>query len=594
MQPQLLLLWYHINIYLSIPRQNGLYAKLKPPMLHFDDATESKKLDELYSQEAEELAKALSAKYQLPYIDLSKFAINTDALRLIDEEEAMQGQMAAFKIVGKNLFVVLQAPANEKSKAVLDDLRNKGYELQLYLGSEASLKRAWERYKEISKSTMTHAGVIDITGEDIDNLSARISNVNDVRQILETEGQHALAQGGISALLEIILAGSLATKASDIHIEPQDEMVRLRYRLDGVLQDVNFFDHKLYHHLLSRIKLVSGLKLNIQKSAQDGRFSIRLKDTEIEIRTSILPGAYGESIVLRILNPEAIKVTFESLGIEPHLFQIMEREINKPNGLVLLTGPTGSGKTTTLYAFLRTVNSSETKIITIEDPIEYHLKGINQTQVDRKKNYTFLSGLRSALRQDPDIIMVGEIRDSETAKIAVNASLTGHLVFSTLHTNNAAGTIPRLIDLGVNPKIIEAALNISIAQRLVRKLCPSCRKEDAPSPEERELLTAVLKSIGEKRPDLALPSPDKLYRAVGCNACNNTGYQGRQGIFEAVIIDNQLVPVITQNPNERDIRVAAKHQGILDMRQDGILKVLTGITALDELARVIDLHEEII
>ena len=297
---------------------------------------------------------------------------------------------------------------------------------------------------------------------------------------------------------------------------------------------------------------------------------------------------------MRVLNPKNIEVTFEKLGITSDLMEIFDREINKPNGLILLTGPTGSGKTTTLYSFLQRINSPESKIITIEDPIEYHLKGINQTQVNRQKGYTFLSGLRSALRQDPDIMMVGEIRDSETAKIAINSALTGHLVFSTLHTNNSAGTIPRLIDLGVNSKIISSALTLSIAQRLIRKLCSNCRKEIAIPESEKELIIKVLESIKKKKVDFVVPSVDKTYEAVGCPECNDTGYSGRLGLFEAIYMDNSIATVTTTNPNEKDIRIAAIPQGILDMRQDGILKVVEGTTSFRELSRVIDLYEEII
>lgn len=256
---------------------------------------------------------------------------------------------------------------------------------------------------------------------------------------------------------------------------------------------------------------MSGLKLNIKQSAQDGRFSIKAGDLEIEIRTSVIPGAYGESIVLRVLNPKSIALSFEQLGVSDELFRIFDREIHKPNGLILLTGPTGSGKTTTLYAFLKRVNSPENKIITIEDPIEYHLKGISQTQVSKEKGYTFLSGLRSALRQDPDIIMVGEIRDTETAKIAINSALTGHLVFSTLHTNNSAGAIPRLIDLEINPKVMSSSLTLSIAQRLARKLCPYCKQADDPSSFERNLIEQVIVSIKKKKPEMELPKLEKVY-----------------------------------------------------------------------------------
>jgi type IV pilus assembly protein PilB len=563
-------------------------------MITFDDANEEKKVAELHASEAEQLAQVLAEKYSLPYIDLSKFAINTDALRLVPEAEARAANLAAFKLTGRNLFLALLSPQNEKTQVVLNDLRNKNYVLNLYLGSEASLERAWERYSEISRSAHTKAGVIDITDEEIVKMAKEVKTLADAQKLIEAESKIAREEGSISGLLEIVLAGGIATNASDIHVEPQEEQVRLRYRLDGVLQDVAFVEPPLYRHLLSRVKLISGLKLNVQKSAQDGRLSITFNGTEIEIRTSILPGAYGESIVLRILNPEAIKVTFETLGIEPRLFTIVEREIKKPNGLILLTGPTGSGKTTTLYSFLRQVNSPETKIITIEDPIEYHLTGISQTQVDPAKKYTFLSGLRSALRQDPDIIMVGEIRDGETAKIAINAALTGHLVFSTLHTNNAAGTIPRLVDLGVNPKILDAALNLAMAQRLVRKLCVQCRQEATPTPAEAKILDGVAASIARKRPDLAAPTTAKLWRAGGCAECNGTGYRGRQGIFEAILLDQNLAPLLAGSPNEREIKIAALPQGILDMRQDGVLKVLDGTTSLEELARVVDLEEEIL
>jgi type II secretory ATPase GspE/PulE/Tfp pilus assembly ATPase PilB-like protein len=276
--------------------------------------------------------------------------------------------------------------------------------------------------------------------------------------------------------------------------------------------------------------------------------------------------------------------------------QIVEREITKPNGAIFLTGPTGSGKTTTLYSFLRHISSGENKVITIEDPIEYHLPGISQTQVNPDKNYTFLTGLRSALRQDPDIIMVGEIRDKETAKIAINASLTGHLVFSTLHTNNAAGAIPRLIDLEVNPKIIDSALNIAMAQRLVRNLCSNCREQHTLDEKDRKLVSDILTSIARKRPELAQAPPAQVWRAHegGCEACNHTGYRGRQGIFEAVLIDDKVATILLANPSEREIRVASVGQGILDMRQDGILKVLKGETSLEELGRVVDINEEII
>jgi type II secretory ATPase GspE/PulE/Tfp pilus assembly ATPase PilB-like protein len=556
-------------------------------MLSF--STEDKQVAELKSQEAEALAEALAGKYKLTYIDLSKFAINTDALGLIPEGTARTAHLAGFKLVGKNLHLVLAAPNDPKTEAVLTELRDHGWQLTLYLGSLQSLERAWERYREISQAHRTEGGVINIGNDEINAVVARLGQAGDVKKIFTDEIEKAGAGGGVSSLLEVILAGGIATGASDIHIEPQAETVRLRYRLDGVLEDIAFFPSTLLHQLLARVKLISGLKLNVSESAQDGRFSIRVGETDIEIRASVLPGAYGESLVLRLLNPETIAVSLEELGMEPALLEIIKREIARPNGMILLTGPTGSGKTTTLYAFLRRVSTTENKIITIEDPIEYHLTGINQTQVEPEKGYTFLSGLRSALRQDPDIIMVGEIRDAETAKIAVNAALTGHLVFSTLHTNNAAGTIPRLIDLGVNPKIIDSALNVAMAQRLVRKLCPACKKAAAPSPADQKTLEAVTARIKAKRPEAGLPPATQIWTAVGCAECHQSGYRGRIGIFEAILMKPEIAALLDGHPSEAEIRQAAAGQNILEMVEDGVAKVLAGVTTLEEVRRTVEL-----
>ena len=557
----------------------------------FNEDKQARRLAELHGKEAEDLTQLLATRHHLPYIDLSKFSINTDALRLIPEPEARAALIAAFNITGKILSVIVRSPQNPDVQKIISELTDKGFTVNPYLGSETSLARAFSRYGEISKSTRAIAGVIDISSEEIDNFLKEVADLEEVKTRFAKESDVTLAEGSITNILEIILAGGILVQASDIHLEPEEKSVRLRYRLDGVLHDITFFNSKLYRQILSRVKLVSGLKLNIMKTAQDGRFSIKLSNQEIEVRTSILPGAYGESIVLRILNPESILVAIETLGVEPALYQILEREIAKPNGLILLTGPTGSGKTTTLYAILRQINSTETKIITIEDPIEYHLEGVNQTQVNPGEDYTFLSGLRSALRQDPDVIMVGEIRDSETAKIAINGSLTGHLVLSTLHTNNAAGTIPRLIDLEVNPKVLDAALNIAIAQRLVRKLCPACKRPATLAASDQQLIAQVVAGIKRKRADFVAP-PIAFWEAVGCRECHGTGYRGRTGVFEAILLDKNIAALLVKNPNEREIKRVALGQGILDLREDGVVKALAGITSLGELNRVIDMGEE--
>ncbi|KKW15510.1 MAG: hypothetical protein UY54_C0008G0001, partial [Parcubacteria group bacterium GW2011_GWA2_50_10b] len=327
----------------------------------------------------------------------------------------------------------------------------------------------------------------------------------------------------------------------------------------------------------------------VVEKAQDGRFSIKLDAAEIEVRTSLLPGPYGESVVLRVLNPDAISVELEHLGIHPKLMTILQKEIKKPNGMILTTGPTGSGKTTTLYAFLKKIYTPEIKVITIENPIEYHIEGIVQTQAEAEKGYTFAEGLRSALRQDPDVIMVGEIRDEETAGVAVNAALTGHLVLSTLHTNNAAGSFPRLLDLGINPKVMSSAVNISIAQRLVRTLCQACKKETVLEGREKELVEKILAGITDQS-YLEGVQKEKHWTSVGCPECNGLGYKGRIGVYEAILVDNEIEKAVIANPSERDIREAAKKQDLLTLEQDGILKVLNGVTTLEELGRVVNME----
>lgn len=566
-------------------------------MVEFDDEKQKKHLDEVRREEEEDLVQILSeSKYGIPSINLATVLVENEALRVITEEQARAIEAGPFKIMGKNIHIAVRAPDRPEIQTLKQDLEQKGYTPFFYMASLSSLEKVWERYKELSFATTSRAGGIDITGETLAQISGLITTIEDVKKLIE-ETSSETGSHKISRILEIILAGAITIKASDIHIEPEQDRTRLRYRLDGVLQDVLFFPLDVYKFLNSRLKLLSGLKLTSESTAQDGRFSIFYNGDEVGIRTSTVPGAYGESIVMRLLDPRSIKVETEDLGIEPKLLAILEKEIKKPNGLMLITGPTGSGKTTTLYAFLKRIYSSEVKIITIEDPIEYHLQGITQTQTDTKKGYTFLEGLRSALRQDPDVIMVGEIRDSETAKIAVESALTGHLVFSTLHTNNAAGVIPRLIDLDINPKILVSALSVSVAQRLIRKLCNDCKTEKIPTDEEKARVKAIIQGALDNGKDLSSygitkETEIKLWTAVGCEKCNHLGFKGRIGIYEAILTDESIEKIITENPSEREIKKVAAHQGILDMREDGVVKILSGITSLEEVESVVDLGEE--
>lgn len=562
----------------------------------FNEKKEKRDLEELKKKEEEELVEALATpKYGIPPINLHDFPIDNEALRSIPEKKAREKEIAPFKITGKDLHIAVKSPRQEVLEELKKYFSKKGYVPHFYMASTASLEKVWERYQEISYASKSKSGSIAISGENLKELIGELKNVNDIKEaIVKTEKDQLHTT---SHILEIALAGAISINASDLHFEPEEKSVRLRFRLDGVLQEIMEIPPDIHKFLNSRIKLLSGLKITSSSTAQDGRFSVFLDQDEISLRVSVMPGAYGESIVIRILNPKSIRVKLEDLGIEPSLFELFLREIKKPNGMILLTGPTGSGKTTTLYSFLQQIYSIETNIITIEDPIEYHLPGVNQTQVDEDKGYTFLEGLRSALRQDPDVIMVGEIRDDETAKIAVESALTGHLVFSTLHTNNAAGVIPRLIDLGVNPKILVSALSLSIAQRLVRKLCVHCKKERVPTEKEMKIIKKVsehAKSLGKdfSKYDAAVNDNIKIYEAVGCKECNNTGYRGRIGIFETIHNDKDIEAIIPTNPSEREIKTIAEKQGYLNMKEDGIIKVLKGITSYDEVSAVVDFYEE--
>lgn len=562
-------------------------------MVNFDNTRQAKKIQEIRNKEEESFVERISEKFNLPYIDLSGTTIETDALVTIPEEKARLALLTPFKIIGNDLYIGVKSPNLPETKKAIEKL-SQDFNLGIYMISTRSLNKAWERYADVSKAQNTRGGFLDISPEELERLARSIKTNEDIKEAFDgvLQSNHLKKT---TKLMEIIFGAAIATKSSDIHIEAQDELVRIRFRQDGVLQDITTFDPESYRKLLSRIKLLSEMKITQNEQAQDGRFTIDYDDKEIEVRVSVIPSAYGESFVMRILNPDGINVGIENLGIEPRLFEILMKEIKKPNGMILTTGPTGSGKTTTLYSLMNHVYNPEVKILTIEDPIEYHLAGITQTQVNRQKGYDFLSGLRSALRQDPDIVMVGEIRDSETASIAVNASLTGHLVLSTLHTNSAAGVIPRLIDLGVSPQILAAALSVSLAQRLVRKVCEPCKEHYDPSPEDEELLRDILRdAVKNDKPiheyGLSENQEIKLTRGKGCEKCNGTGYKGRIGIFEAIITDDLIEEILNKSPTEQEVRRIAQKQGLLNMREDGVIKILKGTTSLDEVRKVVDLY----
>jgi len=425
-------------------------------------------------------------------------------------------------------------------------------------------------------------GKVEISPERLANVRKEVKNLVELKKEVEK-----FLTSSATELLEIILTGALSLDSSDIHIEPEEKQTKLRIRIDGVLHDLMVFDPRTYTTLLSRIKLLSGIKLNITDRPQDGRFTVLTGKETIEIRSSTLPAEHGESIVLRILNPQNL-IEIEALGLRKDLAEIFKREVKKPNGMMIITGPTGCGKTTTLYAILKKINKPEIKIITIEDPIEYRLEGLSQTQVDPAKGYDFASGLKSIMRQDPDVILVGEIRDLETAEIACQSALTGHLVFSTLHTNDAAGAVARLVDLGVRPVSIAPSLNIVVAQRLPRKVCEKCVKFIPPSPTDLKKIKKGLSGIKkELLPHSTSDSRMKIPQAKGCKFCNFTGYRGRIGIFETFLVDDEMEKFILTSPSVAATRELAIKRGMILMQQDGLIKVLEGITTIEEVERMV-------
>lgn len=548
-----------------------------------DDVAQERqeKLSNIHRKEEETSTERKANELGLNYINLSTVPVDRDSLNLIPESEARRTNTIIIQKKGKILKIGAVDPKNEETKQTLEKLKSQGFDIDLFMITKSSFERALKEFKFLpdQKKITEISGSVSL--DKVEELKKEIKTFADLKEKISR-----IDQGNTSVLFEILLSSALILEASDIHIEPQEDKTKIRFRLDGVLQDAGDISHEIYRTILSRIKLLSGLQLNVENTPQDGRFTIKKDGAEIEIRTSIVPGAYGEYIVLRILNPNAIKLEVKDLGIRDYLWEKIEKEIKKPNGIILVTGPTGSGKTTTLYAFLKYLNKPGIKIITLEDPIEYHLEGIDQSQIETEKGYTFATGLRSILRQDPNIILVGETRDEETADVALHAALTGHLVFTTIHTNDAIGAIPRFLDINAKPQILASALNAAIGQRLVRKLCDECKKEIK---NDSEIIEKIKKDLySNPFVESALPAPKKIkiYEAVGCEKCGNTGYKGRIGVFEALFIDEKMEKLIDKNPTHSDVLEEAKKSGFITMYQDGLMRVLEGETTIEEVERV--------
>ncbi len=542
---------------------------------------ELKKFEELRKKEEENFTIRTAQKLNMPYVNLLTQTVNLDALAILDKETSKNAEIAIIDKHDFDLKVCVKNPNNEKTISVIESLKKRGFTIDLFLVSSQSIKKAWDFYESISKKEDDLTRELEITPENLWKLQKNIKQVEDFIKIFKS-----VQDKSISVVLELIIAGSLSLDSSDVHIEPEGDKARVRFRIDGILQEVVEISDAVYRHLLSRIKLLSELKINTTQTPQDGRFTISTDKKSIEIRTSVLPGPNGESMVLRILNPDKLSVSIKDLGFLKHDFETIEESLKRPNGLIIATGPTGSGKTTTLYSFLKKINTPKIKIITIEDPIEYQIEGISQSQVEPSEGYTFASGLKSILRQDPDIILVGEIRDAETADISLHAALTGHLVFSTLHTNNAPSAVLRLIDMGLNPHIIAPAINTIIAQRLVRKLCSFCSEKRTLTKEELAMIKKELSTLPKHIEKPEINETTQISKAVGCGKCNNLGYKGRIGIFEIFKVDQKTEEIIVSNPTQSGLIETAIKNGMIEMRKDGLLKVLGGITSLEEIERV--------
>ncbi len=554
-----------------------------PSKKNDDDADE--KIFLIKRAQEERKAQVLAATFNLPYVNLLRVPIEIDAISKVSEEKARAGLFLPFEIQETKIGIAVFNPEDSTFLEAKRDLKDKGFKVEVFVCSLSSLKRGLEEYKKVRKFKEKITEEIEVSSENVVRIEEKLTQFEELGDELKK------SKNNTTFFIETIFASALKFNASDIHIIPIGEGAKIRYRIDGILHDITDVDSGFFNSLLSRIKLVSGLKINIHNIAQDGRLSINISGKEIEIRVSIVPGEHGEDIVMRILNPKML-LSIEDLGFHPWCKEILLSQMKKTIGMILTCGPTGSGKTTTLYACLKYIAKPEVKVLTIEDPIEYHLENIDQTQVDPERGYDFAQALRAAMRQDPDVILVGEIRDTETAMTAIQAAQTGHLVFSTLHTNDAAGIVPRLVEMGIDPPAIASALSLAISQRLIRRVCSHC-KETEKVPEE--LLSKIQNSF-QKIPKKLLPQflfdesgkikNFEIPKAKGCKECYNTGYKGRIGIYEMFKVTPKIEEAIISSPSIFEMREVIIKEGMVTMQQDALLRVIEGFTTIEELERV--------
>jgi len=512
-----------------------------------------------------DLVEYISNKLGIPRIDLENYIVDPKIIEMIPEGLARKHELIPVLKIGNRITCAMVDPWNIFA---IDEIRIKtNLTVEPAIATEAEIKKSLDQYYG-AKGTMEDL----LKTIDGDKLGLKQDKEIDAKKL---EG--IVEEPVVIRLVNLIIMKAVQEKASDIHIEPEEEALKTRFRVDGMLHEVSSPPKYLQSAVTSRIKIMANLDIAERRKPQDGRFAIKAEGREVDVRVSCMPTVHGENVVLRLLDVTTALIGLKDMGFSKSVFDKFEKLIKRPHGIILVTGPTGSGKTTTLYASLDKINTVEKNIITIEDPVEYKLEGIRQIQINPKVDLTFANGLRSILRQDPDIIMVGEMRDSETAEIAIQAALTGHLVYSTLHTNDAAGAVTRMIDMGVEPYLVSSSVIGVLAQRLVRTICPSCKTEYTPTKEELEDIGL---SGGSQKSDI------KFYRGKGCQKCMNTGYKGRIGIFELMQIDDDIRNLIIAKTPAEVIRKKALAQGMICLKDDGIGKVRSGRTTVEEVLRV--------
>ncbi|MFH0969188.1 MAG: GspE/PulE family protein [Patescibacteria group bacterium] len=528
----------------------------------------------------EDLIKIKAETLNIPYIDLSGEMIPPEVLGEFPLEVAIQYKFIPFRKEKNSVFVAMVDPEDVSSLEALKFIAlRKGFDWKIFITSPANLQEALRQYSSLTSEV----------GQALETLKKeREKEFGKEGAITAKEIEKIAQEAPISKVVSVILKHAVEGRASDIHIEPMENELRVRYRVDGVMFTSLILAKKIAPAIVARIKVLSNLKLDEQRKPQDGRFHAEVSGRGIDFRVSTLPIAEGEKVVMRILDKTSGVKRLSDLGFSENGQKLLNEAINKPYGTVLITGPTGSGKSTTLYAMLGMLNEIGVNIITLEDPVEYRLEGINQSQIRPEIGYTFAAGLRSILRQDPDIIMVGEIRDGETAELAVHAALTGHIVLSTLHTNSAVGAIPRLIDMGIEPFLVTSALNVVISQRLVQKICEHCKQEISVPDAIKEKIKKELEMIPGDEAKLFIGKEIKLYKGMGCKFCSKKGTKGRIAISEILMMTPELETLTAQHPSEDQIFKEAERQGMVTIKQDGIIKALKGLVTLEEVLKTVE------